>query len=317
MSGPLPLVYNPKSGAGRLDPDALLARLPAELRGRLRPVRLEPPFDYGPSIALAAAAQGPLLVWGGDGTLHHAGRALAAAGCPAPLGAVPGGSGNGLVRGLRTPLDPAGAVIRLLEGRELAMDLPRLDGQVFLNVCGTGFEAAVAHAFAGAGGRGFRTYAAEALRLWRRHRPAALAWEAVPAPDQAPAGRMDRLRAAWRGPRPDLPEEAWSLCFANLPQYGSGLWIAPGADPTDGALDWISLRRPRLPELVTQVPQLFRERGHTALREQGRILRAVLRLDAALPWHLDGEPAPARDRAELTVQAKAFRMQVTSECPWL
>jgi diacylglycerol kinase family enzyme len=126
---------------------------------------------------------------------------------------------------------------------------------------------------------------------------------------------MDRLRAAWRGPE-ELPETAWSLCLANLPQYGSGLWIAPGADPTDGVLDWVRLRRPGLLELATQVPSLFRENGRTRLRRQGRILSAALRLDAALPWHMDGEPAPPRDRAELTVEPGAFRMQVTSECPW-
>jgi diacylglycerol kinase family enzyme len=127
---------------------------------------------------------------------------------------------------------------------------------------------------------------------------------------------MDRLRAAWRGPEADLPETAWSLCFANLPQYGSGLWIAPGADPTDGALDWVRLRRPGVWDMVSQVPQLFREGGRTSLRRQGRILSAVVRLDAVMPWHMDGEPAPPRDRAELTVERRAFRMQVTSECPW-
>jgi diacylglycerol kinase family enzyme len=142
MTGILPLVYNPGAGPAGPDLEALLARLPAELRERLRPLRLEPPFDYAPAIAMAQAAGAPLLVWGGDGTLHHAGRALAERGCPVALGAIPGGSGNGLVRGLRTPLDPAGALLRLLEGRDLAMDLPRLDGTPFLNLCGTGFEAA-------------------------------------------------------------------------------------------------------------------------------------------------------------------------------
>jgi diacylglycerol kinase family enzyme len=311
----LPLVYNPGSGRGGMDVEALLARLPAEYRERLHPVRLELPFDYTPSIEQARAAGGPLLVWGGDGTLHHAGRALVALGCPVALGAVPGGSGNGLCRGLRTPLDPRGAVMRLLEGRELVMDLPRLDGEPFLNLCGTGFEAMVATAFAAAKGRGFRTYAAASLRLWCRHPELALRWDAVPAPVQASPGRMDRLRAAWMGPE-ELPATAWSLCFANLPQYGSGLWIAPGADPTDGALDWVRLRRPGLLELVSQVPQLFREGGRTRLRRQGRILRAEVRLDTALPWHLDGEPAPPRDRAELTIEPRAFRMQVSAECPW-
>ena len=42
----------------------------------------------------------------------------------------------------------------------------------------------------------------------------------------------------------------------------------------------------------------------------------VVRLDRPQPWHLDGEPAPPRDRAELTVEPLAFRMRVTAECPW-
>lgn len=311
----VPLVYNPASGRGGMDVEALLARLPAACRERLLPVRLEPPFDFTSSIDRAVAAGGPLLVWGGDGTVHHAARALALRGCPVALGAVPGGSGNGLARGLRTPLDPAGAVMRLLEGRVLAMDLPRLDGEPFLNLAGTGFEAAVSCAFSTARGRGLRTYAAASLRLWRRHPEVGLSWDAVPAPAQGPPGRMERLRAAWRGPE-ELPGTAWTLCFANLPQYGSGLWIAPGADPTDGALDWVKLRRPGLLELVSQVPRLFQEDGRTRLRRQGRILAAVVRLDPAQPWHLDGEPSAARDRAELTVEPGAFRMQVSAECPW-
>lgn len=46
----IPLVYNPRSGNGRLDPEALLARLPAEVRSRLSVARLDPPFDYAPWI---------------------------------------------------------------------------------------------------------------------------------------------------------------------------------------------------------------------------------------------------------------------------
>jgi len=64
------------------------------------------------------------------------------------------------------------------------------------------------------------------------------------------------------------------------------------------------------------VYELFREGGHTPLRHEGRLRHASLRLARPLPWHLDGEPAPERDRAELTVEPRAFRMQVTDGCPW-
>lgn len=313
----LPLLFNPASGTSPKDPDALLRSLPKEIRDRVEPMAFGPPWDFGPAIDQAVRAGGPLLVWGGDGTIHHAGRALVAAGCPVALGAIPGGSGNGLVRGLRTPLEPEGALQRLLEGRELRMDLPRLDGIPFLNLCGTGFEAAVAHRFASLPSRGFLAYARASWQLWRTWPENRLRWDAQRPPEPEPQAGIERLRTVWRGMEPDLPDQAWSLCFANLPQYGSGLWIAPRADPTDGLLQWASLRRPSWFDLLAEAPTLFREGGHTPLRQEGRLLRAILYLDRPLPWHMDGEPMPERDRAELTLEPRAFRMQVTGACPWL
>ncbi|GLH71839.1 hypothetical protein GETHLI_03410 [Geothrix limicola] len=312
----LPLLFNPASGSTAKDPDVLLRALPKDLRTRVEPRPFGPPWDFEPHIAQASRAGGPLFVWGGDGTIHHAARALIEKGCPVPLAAIPGGSGNGLVRSLRTPLEPAGALQRLLEGRELRMDLPRLDGVPFLNLAGTGFEAAVAHRFHDLPGRGFRTYAKACWQLWRTWPDTALSWDADIASTPHDAGRLERLRAAFHASAPALPASAWSLCFANLPQYGSGLWIAPGADPTDGALQWATLARPSLVELLVDVPQLFREGGRTPLRHEGSLRAATLRLDRPLPWHLDGEPAPERDRAELTVEPRGFRMQVTGACPW-
>lgn len=312
----LPLLFNPKSGTHPKDPETLMASLPEELRARVEPVPFGPPWDFSPFIEQSLAANGPLLVWGGDGTIHHAGRALVEAGCPVALAAIPGGSGNGLVRGLRTPLEPAGAVANLVNGRELLMDLPRLDGVPFFNVCGTGFEAAIAHGFDTLPGRGFLNYARLCLGLWRHHPDVGVSWDAVRPDPVEPASLREKLQSAWQGLEPELPERAWSLCFANLPQYGSGLWIAPSADPTDGILQWVRLKRPGVLDLVSDVPQLFREGGRTHLRQEGRLFRAVVRLDQPMPWHLDGEPAPERDRAELTIERAAFRMQVTSTCPW-
>lgn len=312
----LPLLFNPKSGPRGKDPDALMRALPASVRARLEPVAFEAPYDFAPHIARAAALGGPLLVWGGDGTIHHAGRALLALGCPVSLGAIPGGSGNGLVRGLRTPLEPSGAVRRLLEGRELVVDVGLLDGEPFLNLCGTGFEATVAHAFEGGKGRGFSAYARTCLRLYRKEREMDLGWDAEGPPDPPGGSRPGRLKAAWAGREPGLPERAWSLCFAVLPQYGSGLWIAPGADPTDGVLSWVRLHRPGPLDVLTALPGLFREGGKTHIREEGRLIRATLSLDRPMAWHMDGEAVAPRDRADLSVRPRAFRMQVTDACPW-
>jgi diacylglycerol kinase family enzyme len=319
----IPLVFNPNSGSRRKDPNALLAGLDAEIRACIALVEMTLPFDYTEVIDRAERAGGPLIVWGGDGTIHHAAKALLQRGCPVSLAAIPGGSGNGLTGGLRTPENPAGALNNLIKGRELRMDVGHLDGTPFFNMAGCGFEGDVAHAFdesgKSGGGRGFFNYARITLKLWRGTQPLSVEWDAegmAQLTQSQAATRLDKLRAAWRGPGPELPERTWSLCFANLPQYGSNLWIAPGADPTDGAMQWVSLSKPNTLDLITELPQLFRENGKTRLRCEGRLKRAVVRTDRPANWHIDGEPAPPRDRAEITLEPRAFRMMVIRGCPW-
>ena len=311
-----PLLFNSEAGCQAKDPDDLLRNIPADLAQGIEIIPFGPPWDFEPAIAQAVRAGGPLLVWGGDGTIHYAAKALLDKGCPVPLGAIPGGSGNGLVRGLRTPLEPGGAILRLLQGRELIMDVPRLDGEPFFNLCGTGFEAAVAHRFAAMPSRGFGTYARACWELWRTWEAAALAWDAEVIASIPPASRIGRIKNALQRSPAGLPTSAWSLCFANLPEYGSGLRIAPGADPTDGLLQWATLARPSWLDALSELPALFQEGGRTRLRQEGRLRRATLHLERSLPWHLDGEPAPARDRAELSLEPRAFRMLVTDGCPW-
>lgn len=296
----IPLVYNPRSGTAPKDPEALLGRLPAELARRLAPAPLDDDFDYGPAIVQAVRVGSPLVVWGGDGTHHHAAKALLSVGCPVPLAAVPGGSGNGMARGLKTPVDPVRALAVLLsEGRELRTDVGLLDGEPFFNVCGTGFEAAVARDFEAERDRGFRTYLRIVSREWRSSPELFLRWE-----DVEPEGTGD------------LPDRIWSLCFALLPQYGSGLYIAPHADPADGLLQWVRLARPGWHQFVTQAPRLFQEHGRSSLRMEGRLATARILLDRAFPWHQDGEPCPARDRAAVEIAPRAFRMWVGPACPW-
>ncbi|HJW33847.1 MAG TPA: diacylglycerol kinase family protein [Holophagaceae bacterium] len=312
----LPILFNPAAGRGTKDPDALLRRLPAAHRERVECVPFGAPWDFEPHIAAAQKAGGPIILWGGDGTNHHAMKALRAAGCPVPMASLPGGSGNGLARGLRTPLDPAGALIRLLEGREERIDLGLIDGEPFINLCGTGFEGKVAHAFHQGKGRGLPGYLRDILYLWTDNEKAALTWDAEVPPPTEPVSARERLRAAWDGPEPPLPAEAWSLCFANLPTHGMGLWLTPQANPIDGLLTWSTLRKPGFLDVLTQGLPLFSESGRSALRTQGRVGKTVLQMDRALPWHVDGEPIEARDRAEFRVEPRAFRIQVTDACPW-
>jgi diacylglycerol kinase family enzyme len=313
-----PLVFNPKSGTSSKNPDEILAGLEPALREKLEPLEMAFPFDYSEAIERAALAKGPLVVWGGDGTIHHAAKALLEKGCLVPLAAIPGGSGNGLVGGLKTPGNPTGALANLLQGREIRMDVGRVDGEPFFNMAGCGFEGDVAHAFDKSGnGRGFLNYAKIVLKLWSQPSLVDVKWDIENIAPPEPNVGLAKLRAAWQGPAAEPPQQAWSLCFANLPQYGNSLWIAPGADPADGALQWVALARPNGFDIITEAPQLFRENGKTRLRKEGSFRRASVRFGCPVKWHLDGEPAPPRDKAEITLEPRVFRMMVIRGCHWV
>ncbi|MBL0360815.1 MAG: hypothetical protein IPP70_07115 [Elusimicrobia bacterium] len=66
---------------------------------------------------------------GGDGTINEVARALV--GTPAALGILPKGSGNGLAREFNIPLDPTAAARALPAYRPLAIDVGRVNGELF------------------------------------------------------------------------------------------------------------------------------------------------------------------------------------------
>jgi diacylglycerol kinase (ATP) len=79
---------------------------------------------------------------GGDGTAMEVITALADGG--PPVGVLPGGTGNVLVRSLGIPLRVRHAVRALLEGRELRLDLGQLaDGRHFAIGLGVGLDEAM------------------------------------------------------------------------------------------------------------------------------------------------------------------------------
>ena len=124
----------------------------------------------------------------------------------------------------------------------------------------------------------------------------------------------DRYHGVWVRTLLETPEGRDTTTWVRWLQ--TGLWLTPQANPTDGHLTWSTLRKPGPVEMVTQGLSLFSESSASSLRAQGRVTGGVVTLDRPLPWHLDGEPIAARDRAEFRVEPRAFRIQVTDACPW-
>ena len=242
-------------------------------------------------LALGAVGRGARVVvaWGGDGTVNEVASALAFT--AVPLGIVPSGSGNGLARELRLPPTVDAAFAVALRGGERRIDVGEIEGRLFVNVAGVGFDAEVARAFAdGSGGRGFAHYARVTLRELRRYTPS----EYTVTTDTGET----HLRAL-------------TIAIANGRQYGNGATIAPNARLDDGRLDLVVVRaRPRW-RVLAQIPRLFLGGIERASGVGMEIIDEVrIGSTTGLACHVDGEPFSSRGPILARVRPGALLVRV-------
>lgn len=100
-----------------------------------------------------------------------------------------------------------------------------------------------------------------------------------------------------------------AVVAANGRWFGGGMRIAPQADPADGALDVVVLGALGRLELLRWLPTIYP--GTHVRHPRVRVCRARrLRVSgAALPTHVDGEPAGATP-VTLSVEPGALRLRV-------
>jgi diacylglycerol kinase (ATP) len=272
-------VVNPAAGGGRTR--RIWAALRPALARRGGACAFAETRAPGEATALARTAAGegwPVVVAvGGDGTINEVVNGLARAeGVAGPaLGAVVTGRGRDACRNLGLATEPRVALERALAGAERRVDLGVArwaDGRerYFLGAAGVGFDAVVARRAGEWRWRGTIPYLAAVLETVGRYRPVDAAIEAD--------GRV-----VWSG-------RLTMAVVANGAHYGGGMRIAPGADPTDGALDLVVLGAIGRLELLAWLPAVYRgahvRNPRVALRRE----RAVT-VRADLPVHADGEAA--------------------------
>lgn len=235
-----------------------------------------------------------VLVWGGDGTINEVASALAFS--PTPVAIVPGGSGNGLARGLGVPLDCDAAFAVAVNGRERWIDAGEIDGRLFFNVAGVGFDATVARAFNRVARRGLPAYIWTSLREAMQYEPAQYQVNSGGDPSSA-------------SPPAVLFEKAPALlvAVANGAQYGSGARIAPSARIDDGRLNLVIIEPRSIVRALIESRHLF---DGTIDRMRGCTTRAVrdltLSSDQPMLAHVDGEPFQAGNSLTVRVHEQAL-----------
>ena len=218
-----------------------------------------------------------LYACGGDGTLNEV--VQGAAGCAnVAVTVFSGGSGNDFVKIFDDP-QAFFSLERLLDAEEVTFDLIRCNDEISLNICSVGLDARigtdVSHYKRLPLLHGFRAYAVSTVvNLFK--------------------GISEHYVVEVNGERID--GQHTFICVCNGRFYGGGFNPVPEADPTDGALDVLLVKKVSL----LQVPAVIGKYKNGRYKELPKLVRHLktdairILCDKPTPVNLDGEAVTAQ-----------------------
>ena len=220
-----------------------------------------------------------VIAIGGDGTINEIARALVHS--ETALGIIPCGSGNGLARHLRIPMEPKAAIDIINQGNRLCIDYGKINNIPFFCTCGVGFDAFVSLKFADSGKRGLLTYLENTLHESLTYQPETYEIE---------------------NEEGTMKYKAWMIACGNASQYGNNAYIAPQASLTDGLMDVTIME----PFTVLDVPSLSFQLFNKTIDQNSRVktMRAKkIKIHRAHDgvMHFDGDPLMAGKELEVEI----------------
>ncbi len=173
-------------------------------------------------ISLRATLEGynSIIAVGGDGSINDCVRGLV--GSKSYLGIIPAGSGNGLARHLRIPLDIGLAIEVINQNNRTSIDTIKVNSRIYASIAGVGFDALIAKEFQKSKTRGLNKYLSLVLQHYPLYEP-----------------KIYRLEID----NEIIETEALFISFANSNQFGYNAIIAPNAELDDGFIDISIVRK--------------------------------------------------------------------------
>jgi lipid kinase, YegS/Rv2252/BmrU family len=171
---------------------------------------------HSTAISLRAAIDGydTVVAVGGDGSINDCVRGLIDTNVT--LGIIPCGSGNGLARNLKIPLEVTKAIQVINKKKIEKIDTVTVNDKVYASIAGIGFDALIAREFRKSKVRGFNRYFTLVLENYPFYEP-----------------RTYELDIDGKS----IKTDALFICFANANQFGYNTVIAPKAKLDDGYIE--------------------------------------------------------------------------------
>ncbi len=241
------VILNPTANRGHMEQHRALLR---------RRMAQEPAAEYVETTrqgeaqerAMQAAQDGrPVIVVGGDGSVHEVVNGILTAGKRVPLGIVAAGSGNDYAwHTLKLPRDPAEAIERAFTGRLVDSDAGIVNGRYFANSFSVGLDADIAVAASWmkkipfmSGSRLYYGTTIKQLLFGYQRCP----WLQFTL-DGSEEGNMIPIR------------RYVLMAVTNGPTYGAGFRINPTASYSDGLLDICTINYTPLTRALKLLPQV-------------------------------------------------------------
>ncbi len=232
VSNPI-VILNPAANRGNMNFHRTL------IRSRLSGEQGAQPTEYiettrageAQERAMLAAQEGrPVIIVGGDGSLHEAVNGILSSRRRVPLGIIPAGSGNDYAwNTLKLPHDPVEAVERAFNGHPIDSDAGIVNGKYFANSFSVGLDADIAVTARWLKKyplmSGERLYYTSTIRqlLFGYHKCPWLTFGLDTDITQVQENKTQRHYVL--------------MAVTNGPTYGAGFRINPTADHTDGLFD--------------------------------------------------------------------------------
>ena len=233
-----------------------------------------------------------VVIAGGDGTVSQVVSSLMKE--DVNFGIIPCGSGNGLALAAKISKQPSKALDIIFNGTASAIDGFYVNKQFACMLCGVGFDAKVAHEFAGQPKRGLKTYASLVSKNFFSISPYQFTIE---------SNGME------------FSTEAFFISIANSNQFGNNFTIAPKALLSDGLLDIVIVKKTAKPVLIYNlVKQIFA--GKLKKIESSLNLPIIyfqtkeifIKNSNHAPMHIDGDPAETPEKLKIEIRKKCFRL---------
>ncbi len=176
---------------------------------------------------------------GGDGAVNELAKGIVDS--KTIMGIIPAGSGNGLARFLKIPLNPVKAIKCINNLNTIKIDSVNINQNLFVSVAGVGFDALMAEKFATKKRRGFLTYIGLVVKEYAKYQP-----------------KKYKLSINNK----HYEREALLICFANSNQFGNNFIISPEAKINNGMIDVCILKKIPLLKIVFLFPMFFANKIH-------------------------------------------------------